>query len=57
MIIGSLPFIVGGLLSIVNPDYIALLFITTKGNWLLAGGAFWMSCGVGVMSKMINFDV
>ncbi|MEE8393398.1 MAG: type II secretion system F family protein [Rhodospirillales bacterium] len=57
MIIGSLPFVVGGLLSVVNPDYIALLFTETKGNYMLAGGAFWMLCGIGVMSKMINFEI
>ncbi len=57
MIIGSLPFAVAGLLSVVNPDYLMLLFITDKGNYMLAGGAFWMTCGTLVMSKMINFEM
>lgn len=57
MIIGSLPFAVGGLLSVVNPDYLALLFTTETGNYLLAFGAFWMTCGSLVMRKMINFKM
>ncbi len=57
MIIGSLPFIVGGLLSLVSPEYVALLFTETKGNYMLAGGGLWMLFGIGVMSKMIRFDI
>jgi len=57
MIIGSLPFIVAGLLSIVNPDYLMLLFTEKTGNYLLAFGAFWMTCGSLVMRKMINFSM
>ncbi len=57
MIIGSLPFIVGILLSIVNPAYIATLFTTDTGNMLIGGGLFWMFCGSMVMRAMINFDM
>jgi tight adherence protein B len=57
MIIGSLPFCVAGLLSIVNPDYLMLLFTERTGNYLLAFGAFWMTCGSLVMRKMINFKM
>ena len=57
MIIGSLPFIVGILLSVVNPSYIATLFTTDTGNMLVGGGLFWMFCGSMVMRSMINFDM
>ncbi len=57
MIIGSLPFIVGILLSVVNPTYIAILFTTETGNMLVGGGLFWMFCGTMVMRTMINFDM
>ncbi len=57
MIIGSLPFIVGILLSVVNPSYIAVLFTTDTGNMLIGGGLFWMFCGSMVMRAMINFDM
>ena len=56
-IIGSLPFVVGTLLSIVNPDYIATLFTTETGNMLIAGGLFWMFLGTMAMRSMINFDM
>lgn len=57
MIIGSLPFAVAGLLSLVNPDYLMLLFTETKGNYVLAADAIWMGCGIGVMRGMINFEI
>ena len=57
MIIGSLPFAVGGLLSLVNPEYVMLLFTDPKGNIALGISAFWMSSGVFVMKQMINFDI
>ena len=57
MIIGSLPFAVAGILSVVNPDYLMLLFTEKTGNYLLAFGAFWMTCGSLVMRKMINFKM
>lgn len=55
-IIGSLPFIVCGLLYLVNPDYMVLLFTNSLGHILIAGGLIWMSLGVLVMWRMINFD-
>jgi tight adherence protein B len=57
MIIGALPFIMMGLLSIVNPDYISLLFTTTGGHKALFGGAVWMSIGIAVMAKMVRFEI
>ncbi len=55
-IIGSLPIIVGILVWFTSPDYIALLFTTQVGNFVLMGSAFWMFLGIMVMRKMINFD-
>jgi len=57
MIIGSLPFFVAGMISLINPEYISLLFTETAGNVMLVGGLAWMSIGVLVMSKMINFEM
>jgi tight adherence protein B len=56
-IIGSLPFAVGGILSFIAPDYIAILFTTNAGNWLVFAGFCVMSMGVLVMRKMINFEI
>jgi tight adherence protein B len=55
-IIGSLPIIVGTLVYIVSPEYISLLWTRQIGYILLAIGAFWMSCGILTMRRMINFD-
>ncbi|BAT57807.1 bacterial type II secretion system protein F domain protein [Variibacter gotjawalensis] len=55
-IIGALPIVVMVLVYITSPGYITLLFTEKTGNFLLLISAFWMSCGVFVMRKMINFD-
>lgn len=55
-IIGALPIIVGCLVYLTSPDYISLLFTTFEGKVALGISAFWMSIGVLVMRKMINFD-
>lgn len=57
MIIGALPFIMMGILSFVNPDYISLLFTTTRGQHLLLAAATSMSFGIAVMTKMVRFDI
>jgi tight adherence protein B len=55
MIIGSLPPAVMGIVYVTTPAYITLLFTERTGNLILAGCAFWMSVGIFVMRKMINF--
>lgn len=55
MIIGSLPPAVMGIVYVTTPAYISLLFTERTGNLLLAGCVVWMSVGIFVMRKMINF--
>jgi len=55
-IIGSLPPIVMLLVWISTPDYIALLWTHHIGQFMLLGCVCWMTIGVLVMKKMINFD-
>ncbi len=55
MIIGSLPPAVMGIVYVTTPAYIRLLFTERTGNLILAGCAIWMSLGIFVMRKMINF--
>ncbi len=55
-IIGALPIAVMTLVWVTSPQYIGLLFSEPLGNIMLAGSAIWMSMGVLVMKKMINFD-
>jgi tight adherence protein B len=55
MVLGSLPPIVMGMVSMASPDYIAPLFSTKTGNMFLLAGGFWMLLGILMMRKMINF--
>jgi tight adherence protein B len=55
-IIGSLPPIVMLLVYITTPDYISLLWTHPLGQLMLAGCVTWMTLGILVMKKMINFD-
>lgn len=55
-IIGSLPPVVMMLVYITTPQYIGMLWTEPVGRIMLAGSALWMTAGVLVMKKMINFD-
>lgn len=55
-IIGALPVAVMTLVWVTSPQYINLLFTEPLGNVMLVGSVMWMSMGVLVMKKMINFD-
>ena len=55
MIIGSLPPAVMGIVYVTTPGYIMKLFTERSGNLMLAGCVIWMSVGIMVMRKMINF--
>jgi tight adherence protein B len=57
VIIGALPFIVAFLVYLSSPNYIMPLFTTPSGHMILGFSAVWMSIGVFVMKKMMNFDV
>jgi tight adherence protein B len=56
-IIGSLPFIIMGALTVLNPEYLNPLLYTKVGNMMLVTCAVWMTTGVLVMRKMINFEI
>jgi len=55
-IIGALPIAVMTLVYITSPNYISLLWTEPLGRVMLACSVAWMSMGVMVMKKMINFD-
>ena len=54
-IIGSLPPGVVTLISVTSPKYMAPLFTDPRGHLMVLGAVFWMSLGIFVMRKMINF--
>ncbi len=55
-IIAALPFVVALLTYLSSPSYVSLLWTTSTGKIALVLSAIWMSIGIGVMRKMINFD-
>jgi len=55
-IIGALPGVVMLLVSLTSPNYIRALFTEPLGHVILGASAVWMTMGVLVMRKMINFD-
>jgi tight adherence protein B len=55
-IIGALPIAVMTLVWLTSPQYISLLWTDPLGRVMLAASAMWMTMGVLVMKKMINFD-
>ena len=55
-IISALPFAVIILVYLTSPNYISLLWSEPLGRVMLAAASCWMSMGVMVMRKMINFD-
>lgn len=56
-IIGSLPFIMFGLLMLLNASYAMELVTDPRGNMLLGAGLGILAVGVGVMWKMVRFEI
>jgi tight adherence protein B len=56
-IIGSLPFIVFGLIWWINPAYMGTFFTDQRLIIAACGGGVWMGIGVFIMAKMINFEI
>ncbi len=56
-IIGSLPFIVFGMIWVINGSYMQTFFIDQRLMVAGAGGMLWMGIGAFIMAKMINFEI
>ena len=57
VIIGALPFVVAFLVYLSSPNYIMPLFTTSTGHLIIGCSLVWMSIGIMVMRKMMNFEV
>jgi tight adherence protein B len=57
MIVGSLPFIVFTLVWMINPGYMNNFFVDQRLMVAGLGGLIWMSVGVFIMAKMVNFEI
>ncbi|MEO1167368.1 MAG: type II secretion system F family protein [Pseudomonadota bacterium] len=56
-IVGSLPFIVFGLIMMINPGYMGEFFVDERLMIAGLGGLVWMGIGVFIMAKMVNFEI
>jgi tight adherence protein B len=56
-IVGSLPFIVFGMIYSINPGYIGKFFIDERLMVAGIGGAIWMGIGAFIMAKMVSFEI
>ena len=54
-VLGCLPIGVMAMVYVTTPAYIALLFTTSTGKFMIMCAGFWMLMGILVMRKMINF--
>ena len=57
MIIGSLPFCIMGMLFVMSPEYVMLLFTETMGHYFLYAGGGLMAVGSFVMKAMCNLKM
>jgi len=56
-IIGSLPFVMALLIFLVNPGYLDDLWIDPRGMFLVFIGFCSFGIGIGVMYKMVKFEI
>lgn len=57
LIIGSLPFVMFGIIFVLSNDYVMDLFRDPRGMMMLGGGLTSMFIGIVVMARMIKFEV
>ena len=56
-ILGSMPFVVAGLLMLTNPGYISVLWTTPQGQTLILIGAGLMAVGFFAFNRIIQIKV
>jgi len=57
IIIGLLPIAIGGVIYLINPEYIKVLFTHPMGRAMLVAGACSQFIGIMVIRKIINIDI
>ncbi|HEX5644156.1 MAG TPA: type II secretion system F family protein [Erythrobacter sp.] len=56
-IVGALPFVVFGMITWINPEYIGGFFTDDRLIVAGLGGLVWMSIGGFIMAKMVSFEI
>jgi len=57
MIVGSLPFVVFTMVWMINPEYMMGFFTDERLMVAGMGALVWMGIGVGIMAKMVSFEI
>lgn len=57
MIIGGLPFIMFGLMMVLNHDYASVLYTDPRAQMVSMGSMVWMGVGMLMINKMISFEI
>lgn len=57
MIIGALPFIMYGLIMVMNPEYGSVLYTDPRAQFVAVGAMLWMGIGMMMIKKMIAFEI
>ena len=55
--LGALPFVMAGVLYLMNPDYMSRLFTDPFGHVLIGVGMTSELIGIAVMAKMVRFEI
>lgn len=57
LVLGSMPFILAGILSLINPGYISVLWRTSQGQTLMLIGGGLIAVGFFVLSRIVQIKV
>lgn len=57
IIMGALPFVVGGTIFALNPEYMSLLITDPRGNVMLMVALGMLGLGIYVMKRMATFEI
>lgn len=57
LIVGSLPFIMFGIILTMNYEYGSVLYTDPRAIMVSVGALVWMGIGIFIMSRMINFEI
>ncbi|MBX3501765.1 MAG: type II secretion system F family protein [Alphaproteobacteria bacterium] len=57
IIMGSLPFVLGLVLFLLNPDYMSTMFSDPRGMTMLAVAGGSMSIGIFIIKRMASFEI
>ncbi len=56
-VLTAMPFVIGGYVGVVNPDYISLLFTDSRGRIMLVGALLGLGAGTLWMRKLVEIEV